>query len=109
MLDRGVHRGRAGGPLRHGTFGGPLVRTPGGEEHADDRGDLLGRRGAEDPDRGQLLGRPSSLSPQSGMLPCFLGGSVSRLVRSARSAFVTFIRVFEGVMTVSMYPRSAAT
>ena len=36
------------------------------------------------------------------MFPCFFGGSDSRLVRSARSALVTFIRVFDGVMTVSM-------
>ncbi len=36
------------------------------------------------------------------MLPCFLGGSDARLLRSARRAFVTFIRVFDGVMTVSM-------
>ena len=38
----------------------------------------------------------------SGMLPCFLGGSDARLVRSARRALVTFIRVFDGVITVSM-------
>jgi hypothetical protein len=42
------------------------------------------------------------------MFPCFLGGSVSRLVFSARKALVTFIRVFDGEITVSMYPRSAA-
>ena len=36
------------------------------------------------------------------MFPCFLGGSVARLVRSARRALVTFIRVFDGVMTASM-------
>ena len=36
------------------------------------------------------------------MFPCFLGGRVARLVRSARNALVTFIRVFDGVMTVSM-------
>src|SRR3712207_7636368 len=28
----------------------------------------------------------------SGMFPCFFGGSVSRLVRSARSAFTTWLR-----------------
>jgi hypothetical protein len=38
----------------------------------------------------------------SGMFPCFLGGRLSRLVRRARSARVTFIRVFDGLMTVSM-------
>jgi len=37
----------------------------------------------------------------NGMFPCFFGGSVSRLVRSARRARVTFIRVFEGEITVS--------
>ena len=36
------------------------------------------------------------------MLPCFFGGSDSRLLRRARSALDTFIRVFDGVMTVSM-------
>ena len=42
------------------------------------------------------------LGHQRGMFPCFLGGRVSRLVRRARRALVTFIRVFDGVMTVSM-------
>ncbi len=95
-------------------------------EDRHDGSDLLGRRGAVDHDRrlgrtaggrgrgvaawcvlaGPALGRRRG---HSGMFPCFLGGSVARLVRSARSALVTFIRVFDGVMTVSMYPRSAAT
>ena len=38
---------------------------------------------------------------QSGMLPCFFGGSVSRLVRSVRSARVTWARVADGAMTAS--------
>ena len=41
------------------------------------------------------------LTGHSGMFPCFFGGRVARLFRSARSALVTFIRVFDGVMTVS--------
>jgi hypothetical protein len=36
------------------------------------------------------------------MFPCFFGGSVSRFVFSARNARVTFIRVLDGEMTVSM-------
>ena len=37
----------------------------------------------------------------SGMLPCFFGGSVSRLVRSARSARTICTRVSDGAMTES--------
>ena len=44
----------------------------------------------------------------SGMLPCFLGGRVARLVRSARSARTTCTRVSDGRITASTYPRSAA-
>ena len=45
----------------------------------------------------------------SGMLPCFFGGSVSRLLRSTRSARTICTRVSDGAMTESTYPRSAAT
>src|ERR1700733_11791890 len=38
----------------------------------------------------------------SGMLPCFLGGRVWRLLRSVRSARVTWDRVSAGRMTASM-------
>jgi hypothetical protein len=44
----------------------------------------------------------------SGMFPCFFGGSVARLVLSARSAFTTATRVAAGSMTPSSSPRSAA-
>ena len=37
----------------------------------------------------------------NGMFPCFLGGSVWRLLASTRSALVTWIRVCEGGMTAS--------
>jgi hypothetical protein len=37
----------------------------------------------------------------SGMFPCFLGGSVSRLLASTRSALVTCTRVCDGGMTAS--------
>src|SRR6266498_2502679 len=47
-------------------------------------------------------------TPQSGMLPCFLGGSVSRLVRSVRRPRTTWARVADGGITASTYPRSAA-
>ena len=42
---------------------------------------------------GGVGGRRVVVRHQRGMFPCFLGGRVSRLVRSARSALVTFIRV----------------
>ena len=45
----------------------------------------------------------------SGMLPCLRGGTLSRLVRSVRSARTTCTRVADGSMTESTYPRSAAT
>src|SRR5699024_4844000 len=44
----------------------------------------------------------------SGMFPCFLVGSVSRLVRRARSARATSRRVSAGRITPSIQPRSAA-
>jgi hypothetical protein len=37
----------------------------------------------------------------SGILPCFFGGSVSRLVRNVRSALITYERVYDGGMTES--------
>ena len=47
-------------------------------------------------------------APYSGMLPCFFGGKVARLLRSARSACETATRVRDGGITPSTYPRSAA-
>src|SRR5690606_14128574 len=44
----------------------------------------------------------------SGMLPCFLAGSSSRLPRSPRSALMTARRVPAGSSTLSSSPRSAA-
>jgi hypothetical protein len=35
------------------------------------------------------------------MLPCFFGGSLSRLVRSIRNAWVTYLRVYDGGITES--------
>jgi hypothetical protein len=70
-------------------------------QDGDQRRDLLGGRVASD----ELQRRRVCLelvAAHNGMFPCFFGGSVSRLVRSARRAFVTFIRVFDGVITVSM-------
>ena len=43
------------------------------------------------------------------MLPCFLGGRLARLVRSARSARTIWTRVSDGRMTASTYHRSAAS
>ena len=46
---------------------------------------------------------------QSGMFPCFLGGFLSRLVRSVSSASIRRGRVSRGSMMSSTYPRAAAT
>lgn len=81
--------------------------------HGHERRQLLGRQVAADHpqhrrDRccGRLLGgvgrRRRLVAHQSGMFPCFLGGSVSRLVRSRRSALVTSARVCDGSITPSM-------
>src|SRR5256886_7155509 len=45
---------------------------------------------------------------QSGMLPCFLGGRVSRFVRSTVNASITRGRVSAGSITSSRYPMRAA-
>ena len=43
-----------------------------------------------------------------GMFPCLRVGAASRFVASARSARPTYPRVWDGGMTPSTYPRSAA-
>src|SRR5579864_2245543 len=48
-------------------------------------------------------------APHSGMLPCFLGGFLSRFPSSISRASISFLRVSRGRMTASTYPRSAAT
>src|SRR5207247_366280 len=52
---------------------------------------------------------PPRALAHSGMFPCFLGGSVSRLVRRIRSACTTYRRGYDGGVTESTYPRSGAT
>ena len=81
-----VRCGRPGG-------GGP------GGEHCDQRGQLgIGRPAADHPEH-----RSARLAlAHSGMFPCFFGGSVSRLVRSIRSAWTTYRRVYDGGITESM-------
>jgi hypothetical protein len=61
-------------------------------------GDLLWGGVASDQAQGRSWG---SWIGHSGMFPCFLGGRVSRLVRSARKAFATYDRVYDGGMTES--------
>lgn len=46
--------------------------------------------------------------PYSGMFPCFFGGWLARLVRSARNDLITDTRVAAGSITPSSSPRSAA-
>ena len=60
----------------------------------------------DDADVGKLVVR--LCAGHSGMFPCFLGGMLARLVRSARSAFTTCTRVAAGSITPSSSPRSAA-
>ena len=69
-------------------------RTP-GEQRTDDRGQLLVG--------GYALVRFENPQwtpqPREGMLPCFFGGRLSRLVRNARSARISWTRVADGLMT----------
>src|SRR4051794_8083306 len=70
-------------------------------DHGGERGDLLvGRLAAYDTQVGMLV--------HSGMLPCFFGGRLCRLLRSMRSDRITYDLVCDGGMTESTYPRSAA-
>lgn len=43
-----------------------------------------------------------SVAAHSGMFPCFFGGKVCRLLRSARSAWITCDLVSAGIITRSM-------
>lgn len=69
-------------------------------DHRDECGELLlGEIALDDPkNRARLI---LLLVAHSGMFPCFLGGSDSRLVRSRRSALATSARVLLGRMTAS--------
>ncbi len=76
---------------------------PRDERNRRDRPDSgTGARGVTERNRrdGPIPGRRSPRC-YSGMLPCFFGGSVWRLLRSARSARVTWDRVSAGRMTAS--------
>lgn len=87
---------------------GVAAPAAGGSQNGDEHTDFVcGRITVLDPDvrNGLFWG---FVNAHSGMFPCFLGGRLSRLVLSARNARVTFIRVLLGLMTVSIYPRSAA-
>jgi hypothetical protein len=78
-------------------------RAAEGAEDGDEDRDLLSSRvaahdaqhrsdGSEGSDGSALIGECSR---------CFLGDRVSRFLRRARSARVTFIRLFDGEITVS--------
>ena len=71
-------------------------------EHGDEGGDLLRSRiAAHD------LEETSGFA-HKGMFPCFFGGSAFRLSRSARRARTIWLRVSDGLITASTYPREAA-
>lgn len=109
-MDRAAHETLGRGPAR--PWGRGLVRAATEtREHRHEGSDLLGGGVAEDLDAwpglrtGGLVLAGSGwggFGAHSGMFPCFFGGRVSRLVRRARRARLTFIRVLLGVMTVSM-------
>lgn len=98
-------------------WSGVTVATRGGEDGEDrgDRGelvrpgiaaDLLPRNTGRDLRSGALRAPGSVVShrgssDQSGMFPCFLGGRVWRLLRSARRALMTEERVWDGGITES--------
>ena len=58
--------------------------------------------------RGIIPGSSFRVIRHSGMFPCFFGGRLARLVRSARSALMMATRVAAGSMMPSSSPRSAA-
>jgi hypothetical protein len=62
-----------------------------------------------EPDTWAALERAGAVGRQSGILPCFLGGFLSRLVSSLASAAIRRVRVWRGRITSSMKPREAAT
>ena len=91
-------RRRLGGQGLH--RGGPLELQL-REDRRDRRDLVVGRGSAEDPRALRGVGH-------RGMFPCFFGGMLARLVRRARNALITVMRVEEGSMTPSSSPRSAA-
>ena len=72
----------------------------------DQRRQFFGGRVAFDDSQqwgcGRVNWRRDACVAHSGMFPCFLGGSDSRLVASRRSALTTSARVVDGLMTPSM-------
>jgi hypothetical protein len=90
------------GPAADGDGPAALARPGQGGDDGGECCELLGARLAADDAQERLIGG------HSGMFPCFFGGSVSRLFASTRSALVTCTRVWDGGMTMSTKPRSAA-
>jgi len=96
---------------------GAAVRRPGADRRRTATLAALRERGEDHGERGQFLcgwlalhdpEKGTGVVTHSGMFPCFFGGSVWRLFASTRSALVTWIRVCDGGITASTYPRSAA-
>ena len=84
-------------PGQHSAAGGSRGVVPPGQHSA-----AGGSRGVVPPGQHSAAGESGGRPPDyNGMLPCFLGGSVWRLVRSARRARVTSERVSAGRMTAS--------
>ena len=96
MPERAAVRARVGGPGadRHRPAASPALREGGDDD--GQRGELLGGGFPAHDTKQRAL-----VLPHSGMFPCFLGGSVWRLLASTRNALVTCTRVCDGGMTAS--------
>lgn len=99
-MDARADRTGIGRPARGCLLGGGLggARGP-GSQHRHHSRDLLGCRVAAD--HPQIWLGHGVRFGHSGMFPCFLGGRVSRLVRSKRSTRVISTRVSCGLITAS--------
>jgi len=81
---------------------GSALWCAGGSQHGEQRSELL-RAGfaAHDANGLRLGGSIAAGRVHRGMFPCFLGGRLSRLVRSSRRALMTSRRVSAGAITAS--------
>ena len=81
---------------------GSALWCAGGSQHGEQRSELLRAGFASHDANGLRLGGSIAASRvHRGMFPCFLGGRLSRLVRSSRRALMTSRRVSAGAITAS--------